>query len=515
MTLQPSLSIPEDPILADTRGTHRHKSEPIPGTMPQGGAKPRVLVVDDESGVRDFVSSVLQRSAYDTGLAADGSEALHLLHHNPYDLVITDLRMPRMSGIALLKEIKSRWPQTDVMMFSGHATIEGAVEAIKLGAYDYLTKPFNLDELLLKVQHCFERRALERETKRLSAIVSLSELSRMLTSNLDIESLPGQIVGIVQSSFQPDRACLALNTGVVSDTHVVVESSNGNDEREGSLVGVRPNELPFSIAEEQDGSTISVPLHRGDRQLGTLRIVRNNGQPDYRGEEGQLLALFGAQIAIALENAVAYRDLSELNLAAITALVTAVETRDAYTGGHSDRIAKHATRLARRLKLGPSLVEDIRIAALLHDIGKIGVSDLVLNKPGTLTHEEFEQVKRHPGIGAQIVGAMKPLQNIVPLIYHHHEQHDGSGYPEGLDGESIPLGARIIAVVDAFEAMTSDRAYRSALQLDESVRRLREGAGKQWDATLVEEFLRLVRHGTVVISPLSSHKEARSDRLVK
>ena len=100
-----------------------------------------------------------------------------------------------------------------------------------------------------------------------------------------------------------------------------------------------------------------------------------------------------------------------------------------------------------------------------------------------------------PSAATQIVGAMKPLQNIVPLIYHHHEQQDGSGYPEGLEGENIPLGARIIAVVDAFEAMTSDRAYRSALQLNESVRRLREGAGKQWDAKLVEEFLSLVRHG--------------------
>ena len=464
----------------------------------QSATRARLLVVDDDSGVRHLVSSLLKRSSYDTDLAANGSEALHLLNRSPYDLVITDLKMPRMNGITLLREIRERWPDTDAIMFSGHGSIESAVEAIKLGAYDYVTKPFNLDELQLKIRHCLERRALAKEAKRLSAIVSLSELSRTLTSNLDIGSLPDQIVEIVQSSFQPDQASLALEEGVLSGASVVVESSNeshrwgDNGQGKRCLLGTAGGDLPFEIQDAGGQSTIVVPLDRGDRCLGTLRISSNGGQSEYIQEKGQLLALFGAQIAIALENAIAYRDLSELYLATITALVTAVEKRDRYTGGHSERIAQHATRLAGQLGLSPTLVEEIRIAGLLHDVGKIGVSDLILNKPGRLTPEEFELVKEHPAIGAQIVGAIKPLQEIVPVIYHHHERQDGAGYPDGLAGEDIPLGARVIAVVDAFEAMTSDRAYRAALSLDESVRRLREGSGRQWDSPVVDEFLGLI-----------------------
>jgi len=464
------------------------------------GEGAKILVVDDEARVRGLISAILRRSGYRADLATNGPEALDLLRRQVYDLVITDLKMPGMSGIALLKEIKAHWPDTDVIMLSGHATIESAVEATKLGAYDYLTKPFTVEELQLKVHNCLERRALERKTKRLSAVVSLSELSQALTSNLDIESLPAQIIKIVRSSFQPEKVSLVINDDNVSNTPFVIESSNQDDthqndiQQESILTKAQETALPFEIQETKEGSTITVPLKHGNRFLGTLCISRDSGQPHYTREDGRLLALFGAQIAIALENAMAYRGLKELNLATITALVTAVEMRDKYTRGHSERVARYVTQLARKVGLPSDSVEELRIAGLLHDIGKIGVSDLILNKPGKLTAEEFQQVKEHPAIGARIVGGVKPLQKIVPLIYHHHERWDGTGYPDGLAGENIPLGARMLAVADAFEAMTSNRAYRAALGLDESLHRLQAGAGKQWDPSLVRTFVEIITH---------------------
>lgn len=177
----------------------------------------------------------------------------------------------------------------------------------------------------------------------------------------------------------------------------------------------------------------------------------------------------------------------------IYALAVAVEAKDPYTRGHSERVAEFSVRLADALGLYTRDFGIIRGAALLHDIGKIGISGSILRKPGSLTGIEFQQVKKHPGIGERICLSLKFARDMLPIIRHHHERFDGKGYPDGLKGEKIPLMARIVAVADAFDAMTSDRPYRPGMTVDEALNVLGEGAGFQWDAELVAVFINMIR----------------------
>ncbi|MCG2769805.1 MAG: HD domain-containing phosphohydrolase [Chloroflexota bacterium] len=481
----------------------------------------RVLVVDDHPNVRSLLATILTHMDYRVDTASDGLKAIRMLAGASYDLVITDLKMPRMDGIAVLKHSREQYPGTDVMMISGHATIESAVEATRLGAYDYLTKPFHVDELKIKIGNWAEARALRRETERLSTIVSLMRLSRMLTGNLDLDSLSKQTVSLVEDTFRSRYACLMLvesssGEGERRRQVVLLNSTNGRARPAwvtGEVLGYVINERkpwigsaggPDSGRSPDRGrgqSAICLPLCHHDEVIGVLSTARMPEDAPYTQEDVQLITVFGAQIAIALDNARAYRELKELNLGAITALVTAVEARDFYTRGHSERVARYAVAIARKIGLSPREIEDLHVAGLLHDIGKIGISDLILNKHESLTGEEYEVVKQHPRIGATIVEEIKPLQGIVPLIYHHHERYDGSGYPDGLAGEDIPLGARILAVADTVEAMTSSRAYRPNLSVEDSFELLNGGADGQLDPVLVAVFEHLWTSGELVLQP--------------
>jgi putative nucleotidyltransferase with HDIG domain len=182
--------------------------------------------------------------------------------------------------------------------------------------------------------------------------------------------------------------------------------------------------------------------------------------------------------------------LKKMNLDIVTSLVNATETRDSYTTGHSMRVATYAVELARHLHWDDYEIEKLSIAALLHDIGKVGIPDAILLKPLPLNDMEYNIMQLHPDFSANIVAKVENLQDIVPWVRFHHEYMDGSGYPYGLKGKDIPLGARVLAVADAFDAMTSDRPYRKALSLDQVEEILREGAGKQWDAEIVSLAIR-------------------------
>jgi HD-GYP domain-containing protein (c-di-GMP phosphodiesterase class II) len=183
-----------------------------------------------------------------------------------------------------------------------------------------------------------------------------------------------------------------------------------------------------------------------------------------------------------------YRQHEDLLLGFVRSLVSSLDAKDAYTRGHSERVALIARRLGAELGLPPDDLRDIYLSGLLHDIGKIGVDDQILRKAGQLTREEFEQVKRHPVIGYNILCGLKNLQSVLPGVRHHHEAFAGTGYPDGLRGEQIPLMARIISVADSYDAMISDRPYRRGLRREKLEAILRDGAGQQWDPTVIAAY---------------------------
>lgn len=219
----------------------------------------------------------------------------------------------------------------------------------------------------------------------------------------------------------------------------------------------------------------AVPLFQGETMFGVMEIKTNVSE----------------QMELIAEKK---RDL----LATIDTLIGLIELKDSYTGGHSQRVRTWAVAIAEALRLSPTEVEDIEIAACLHDIGKIGISGAILNKPDRLTSGEYEFIKKHPLIGETTVRSIERLQNVSKIIRHHHEFYNGLGYPDGLAGETIPLGSRVICVADAYDAMMSDRAYRSALGRDKAVEQLKQGVHQQFDQQVVNVFLQLLKEEQVV-----------------
>ena len=198
-----------------------------------------------------------------------------------------------------------------------------------------------------------------------------------------------------------------------------------------------------------------------------------------------------------LEIATLYADVNELFLDVIQALTAAIDAKDPYTEGHSQRVAEFSVAIAQQLNMPAEFIHHLRIGAILHDVGKIGVSDAVLKKPGRLTDEEFTEIKQHPTIGERILGHIRTLQKELPVIIEHHERLDGNGYPFGLINEQISPSGRIVAVADAFDAMTSDRPYRNGLPIEEAFRRLRAGIGTEFDAHCVQALLDAYQNGTI------------------
>jgi len=256
------------------------------------------------------------------------------------------------------------------------------------------------------------------------------------------------------------------------------------------LVGDVDPRFAQELVREDVVSAISVPIAYGQRVVGVLNVSRNAPRMNlFDRDDLDFVLAFVRQLAIAFENARLYSDLERTFLGTISALAAAVDAKDPYTYGHANWVTHYAVAIAESLQLEESEVQTIRIASILHDIGKIGIDGAILQKPEGLTPEECETVRRHPAIGADILASLDFLSEAVPLVLFHHEQYGGGGYPSGISGTAIPLGARVIAVADAYDAMTSDRPYRAALTGEEARAELRRNAGVQFDPVVVEAFL--------------------------
>ena len=233
---------------------------------------------------------------------------------------------------------------------------------------------------------------------------------------------------------------------------------------------------------------ILVPMTEGQRVFGWLTALNHVDGAEFGTVEASLLNSVGAMLGIHSGNRDLYRQQSEFLASVVRALTSAIDAKDPYTCGHSDRVARISVRLAKELGCESEVLHTLYMAGLLHDIGKIGINDAVLCKPGKLTDEEFEHIKQHPELGYRILADIQQLASVLPAVLHHHEQWDGGGYPFRLVGDQIPLMARIVAVADAYDAMTSDRPYRKGMPVEKVDAIFRSGAGRQWDAKVIEAY---------------------------
>ena len=330
-----------------------------------GAAQPvRCLVVDDEPRLRQVLLHLMRGDGFVCSEAGNGEEALEVMERQPVPLLMSDMRMPRMDGIALLRQVREKWPDTAVVMITAVADVEVAVNCLAMGAMDYLTKPFHLEEVRARVRQALEKRRLIIENR----------------------------------AYQTD-----LEKRVADVT----------------------------------------------------------------------------------------RRLEEVFLASIQGFADALEVKDAYTRGHSVRVSQYSSAIARALNLEAEIIRQIELGGHVHDIGKITVRESVLNKPGPLTDEEYQHIMTHPVVGHRI---LSPLLRDAPValnvVRSHHERMDGSGIPDGLKGDAIPLEARIAAVADAFDAMMSGRPYRaSEMTVEQALGELTRNAGTQFDSRVVDATL--------------------------
>lgn len=235
---------------------------------------------------------------------------------------------------------------------------------------------------------------------------------------------------------------------------------------------------------------VVVPLAEGSHLFGWIAVVNHRDDKEFGTVEANLLSSVGTILGINSSNIDLYRQQAELLAGVVRALTSAIDAKDPYTCGHSDRVARVSVRLGQELGLDEEMLKTLYLGGLLHDVGKIGIEDEVLRKPGKLTTAEFEHIKTHAEIGYNILIDLKQLGQVLPIVRHHHESWDGGGYPLGLAAENIPFLARLVAVSDAFDAMGSDRPYRKGMDDEKLDRIIREGSGKQWDAEVVEAFFR-------------------------
>lgn len=335
-----------------------------------GDPLPSILIVDDEPEITAILSDLFY-GKYDCTTAGSAEEALERLAEADYELVVSDITMPGMSGLDMIPHVKSNSPNTAVVMISGMQTVESAIEALRLGAFDYVMKPFDLRQVEAVVTRALEHQDLIVAKQRYED--HLEELVEQRTAELD----------------------QALNS---------------------------------------------------------------------------------------LEDA--YRS-------TLKALTAALETRDLETHGHSERVVSYSMRLGREYGLDNERLKSLEFGSLLHDIGKIGVPDLILRKPAKLTSEEWVLMREHPVHGQQILRGIKFLEGAARVVAQHHEKWDGSGYPLGLSADDIDICARIFSVADAFDAITSDRVYRKGKPYEAAAQELDEWAGKQFDPKVVEAFHRV------------------------
>jgi response regulator RpfG family c-di-GMP phosphodiesterase len=477
-----------------------------------------ILVVDDEASLRDICQDALEDAGYKVYQAQNGQAALDFLAERNVDLVITDLRMPVLNGLELLKQIKTRDNDSAFLVMTGFGTIETAVESMKMGASDYLPKPFNINHLLLKVEKVLKERQIQAERKKLSNLVRMLNLSSALNSQLDLRSLINEFLFHLEKNFAPgaigffltrtkgrELTPTALRGTLLQESPETLASISGLCRKvlaDGRSMVVdsmelvtRPDGNGTSKA-RADYTLMIVPmLTSKQKKVGAVCLIRESIQGKYSDSELQLLTVFATHTASSIENAQLYGQMHDMTLQVIRSYAKAVEAKDIYTRGHSDRVAFYAAKLGSRLGLPQGELDRLFTAGVLHDIGKIGIPDQILNKPSSLSPDEYGVMRKHPEIGRNILSRVDSLEDVLPIIYHHHERVDGRGYPEGLGGEEIPVLARLISVVDSFEAMTSDRAYRNALSTEKVFSIMESGAGTQWDRELVRAWLEIVRTG--------------------
>jgi response regulator RpfG family c-di-GMP phosphodiesterase len=507
-----------------------------------------VLVVDDDQASRTYLAEALEGLGCRVLQTADGGEALRILTEVTPDLICTDLVMPGMDGLEFLHLARVHAPRLPLVLVTSCDQADVAADAMERGASAFLRKPVSLADLraildrvpsldgptesgpvsrvlggLARGDDAAARiatpsaagvpgfhPALLRKTTQLSLLTGFGAALRDAKTGgpkdrFDPSRLVEESSVVDGSLLEPmvQRSLDFILRALVGE-RAALTLTDGREVQSIATRGWRDHLLPLGAVAtrlEESGNRqawhgileemplVSAPLTIQGAGVGFVCVGRDPGAATFTFADAELLAAFSAQTAVVLENACLARQLEQALQETVTSLVVMLEARHKYTEGHSLRVARYATGIAGALALPREVRELVATSSLLHDLGKVGVRDAILDKPGRLTPDEWAVMRQHPVMGSKILAPLGFLTEEARSVRHHHERFDGAGYPDGLAGEAIPLPARIIAVADAFDAMSTVRPYRPPLPVTEALAELGRSTGTQFDPRIVATFL--------------------------
>jgi response regulator RpfG family c-di-GMP phosphodiesterase len=469
----------------------------------------RVLVVDDDPLVLDFLRDVMAPENCLVSATTTAEEGLELVAEHPFDLVLTDIRLPALSGLDLLRAVKARQPLTPVVLITGAPSVNSAVFALRHGALDYLRKPFSVDEVQQLVRSVAATRRqppsdfpapvrrADEPARQQVGVEALFRIGELGLQGLDPEPYLDGVLAFVVQGLRCEGAIAVLRDDASplwqrtrGEQGLVTEILALTERAVAPLAGIAGREA-LSLTGPHDGlAVIAAGVPEPGGGLTLLAVGRDVRHGAFLPGECELLLRYAQAVAIALR--AERNDAGEdVFIDTISFLTTVLESKDPALKGHSARVSLYSGELASALGLPRSEVAVIRRAGLLHDLGKLMVLDAILLKPGPLTSEELAIVRRHPMVGGRILRRLRHFEREAEAVEHHLERYDGTGHPDAQRGEAIPLAARIVAVADAFDAMTSPRPYRQPHSLEAALDEVGRGAGGQFDPRLVEAFVAL------------------------
>lgn len=479
--------------------------------------KKKILIVDDYPPMRQLIRDALNHAGdYEISEAENGAEAIDQCRWSTFDLVISDVMMPGVGGMELLNRLREMSPDTSVIMITAHPAVDLTVSAMKKGAVDFLKKPFDIDNLLYKVKICLDEKELPEEagpkpggleakmtdkTKDLSVQGFIYDSFENIEG--DSEYVYRKIVDLSMNIVDGEECALLLFDEEAGAFAPKILKSPDREAYERktipALQGVfrqvadekRALMIHSTERPEIAPSLICAPLMIRSNVFGILCIRRKGHLEPFTAKDLHYVVSLTRRASLNLENLVLYESVYNNVLDTFKSLLTSIQVRDHYTEEHCSRVAVLSVKIAKAMHCTTREVESLKIAAMLHDIGKIAIPDKILLKPDRLTFEEFTFIKAHTEVGYRILQPIFLLDQERNVLLYHHERWDGKGYPEGLAGADIPFLSRILAVADSFDAMTNNRPYRSAMDIPAAVEELKKNNGLQFDGRVVEAFLPL------------------------
>lgn len=486
-----------------------------------------ILVVDDEEIILNVFKDYLEAlGGYTVFTTSDGFEALKVIEEEKIDCCFIDLSMPIMDGVELIERIYLHDNALPIVVMTGYPSTDNAIKTLKNGVVDYLTKPIKMEEVPAIIERVMRERSLfvdnillKEEAEKTKELLKVNQelqwkLKEVETINLILQQLD-------QATTSSDLfTALVKLAGEVTDcdeAHFCVSSQEINtpavitsffkDRRTSGARSLVSSAMLQEVAQggiphiiqgiDGEPNIMAVPLKIRSNVFGILVSLIRSGGRRFSEKDLYFLHFLTEKASFLIENLALYENIHENLFSTLYAFVETIEARDPYTRQHSARVTNYSISIAKALGCTQEEIEILTVAGNLHDIGKIGIPDNILLKPDRLTDSEYEVIKKHPDIGSNIIGHFDMWSQEQQIIRHHHERWDGNGYPAGLRGEEIPFLSRILAVADVYDALTSDRSYRNRLGDEGAVRIIKENAGTQFDAKIVDTFVALYCQGEI------------------